>query len=176
MISNAKRRQGGDTFKMRWPKAWRHATDLPRSTHSWSILEVGKQSKLGVRLFSDTLPFQATRECWNSSTCGSRRLLVPCSLTAKVCCDKESIWKCRERRHSYKLKLCREGSPTACPGCQDDKVNAEIQAGFSTDSLRFFSANHEAKHGSCFEFPFLQNLTWFGRSLHTLYIFLSPLP
>ena len=70
---------------------------------------------------------QTQRECWNSSTCGSRRLVVPCSSTTKFCCDKTSSWHCPNGRHSYEVKLCLGGSPTECPGCQDDRLSAEMQ-------------------------------------------------
>ena len=70
---------------------------------------------------------QTQRECWNSATCGSRRLVVPCSSTTKFCCDKTSSWHCPNQRHSYEVKLCSGGSPTECPGCQDDRLSAEMQ-------------------------------------------------
>ena len=80
-------------------------------------------------LFSMFFPnfCQTQRECWNSSTCGSRRLVVPCSSTTKFCCDKTSSWHCPNQRHSYEVKVCSGGSPTECPGCQDDRLSAEMQ-------------------------------------------------
>ena len=148
MVSYAKRRQGGDMLNLTRPKM--HPTDLQTHDRFWKWGNHHHHDHDHDHhhhhhhhhhpLFLDTVPFQAICECWNSSTCGCRHLLVLCSLTAKACCNKESIWTCRKQRHSYKLKLCLEGNPTACPGCQDDKVNAEIQAGFQRIPI---SANHE---------------------------------
>ena len=72
---------------------------------------------------------KALRGCWNSSVCQSHRLLVACSSTAKICCKKESTWTCPAGRHEYQLKLCSDGQPTACPGCNEDLVNREIEVG-----------------------------------------------
>lgn len=122
-VSRAKRRQGSEILFFLLSGS-RICQDLPGCcAHCHVPLVIPLQTRNEI-----SKSVKATRDCWNSSTC-SRRLLVQCSSTAKVCCDKESTWQCPEERHSYKLKLCHDGSPTTCPGCQEDKVNGEMEAG-----------------------------------------------
>ncbi|CAJ1338206.1 unnamed protein product, partial [Effrenium voratum] len=82
---------------------------------------------------SITCKEKALRECWNAAQCQSRRLRVDCSASGRLCCDRETEWRC-EAGHSYGLKLCREGSPEVCPACQEERLTKEIQA--VTDALQ----------------------------------------
>ena len=68
-----------------------------------------------------------TTECWNAAACQSKRLVVDCAESRKVCCDKAIPWTCENSLHTLNLKLCKEGIPSECPSCSGDRLSAAIE-------------------------------------------------
>jgi len=101
-------------------------------------LRCGHMASTTCQKYQDYLEERATitckdttlRHCWNSSVCGCTALATPCasSSTAAFCCDSVRPWNCPAGRHTFNMKLCSEGAPTACPSCSEDDLDAAIEA------------------------------------------------
>ena len=98
-------------------------------------LRCGHMATATCRKFQDYEDGKATikctekrvTECWNAQACQSRRLVVDCAETRKVCCDKAITWTCEKSIHSFSLKICKEGVPDECPSCSGDRLTAAME-------------------------------------------------